>query len=65
MEKTHTATCMVLARAAAKVLRHRPVTSLDEVAEIHAELPRNDLGVTLDGVEWFYFPEFDSPVQSR
>lgn len=53
------AQCIVLAKNAARVVRNRIVTSLDEVAAIHAEVPQNDIGVTWEGIDWVFFPEFD------
>ena len=60
------ATVVVLARNAARVIRKRQVTSLDEVRAIHAELPRNDIAVFLgDDPEtaemYTFYPEFDGP----
>lgn len=64
------ATVVVLARNAAKVIRNRQVTSLDEVRAIHAELPRNDIAVFFgDNPEtaemWTYYPEMDGPMAHR
>ena len=61
------ATVVVLARNAAKVIRNRQVTSLDEVKAIHEELPRNDIAVFLgDDPEtaerYTFYPELDGPA---
>ena len=60
------ATVVVLARNAAKVIRKRQVTSLDEVKAIHEELPRNDIAVFIGNDPetaemWTFYPEFDGP----
>lgn len=60
------ATVVVLARNAAKVIRKRQVTSLDEVKAIHEELPRNDIAVFFGNDPetaemWTFYPEFDGP----
>ena len=63
-------TVVVLARNAARVIRKRQVTTLDEVRAIHAELPRNDIALFVgDDPEtaemWTYYPELDGPTAFR
>lgn len=62
---TTSAQCIVLAKNAPRVLRNRIVTTLDEVAALHEELPRNDIGVTWEGIDWVFFPELDDPNYVR
>lgn len=64
------ATVVVLARNAAKVIRKRQVTSLDEVKAIHEELPRNDIAVFFGNDPetaemWTFYPELDGPAAFR
>ena len=62
-------TVVVLARNAARVLRKRRVTTLEEVRLIHEELPRNDIALFVGDDEtaemWTYYPEMDGPMARR
>lgn len=40
-----------------KILRNRMVSSLDEVATLHRELPRYFLGAFAGDVMWLWVPE--------
>lgn len=61
------ATVVVLARNAARVIRKRQVTTLDEVRAIHEELPRNDIALFIGNDPetaemWTFYPELDGPA---
>ena len=58
------ATCIISSHG--RILRNRKVTTFEQVAVIHAQLPKNDIAMFENpdgegGAMWAFFPELDDP----